>query len=68
MYVDLNKAGMRRESAFRKDDEKDTDWGLYDGRSAYTYPAIDRQIDRITTIRLEIISTYFILHTPFSSL
>ena len=26
MYGDRNEAGMRRESAFRKDDEKDTDW------------------------------------------
>lgn len=26
MYGDRNEAGMRRESAFRKDDEKDNDW------------------------------------------
>ena len=26
MYGDRNEAGMRRESAFRKDDERDNDW------------------------------------------
>ena len=26
MYGDRNEAGMRRESAFRKDGEKDDDW------------------------------------------
>jgi len=30
MYGDRNAAGMRRESAFRKENERDSDWGSLD--------------------------------------